>query len=604
VIINELVAGQYGSLMHFINDNFDVFMTGSRMPAIWIYPGATNLWIVFGGPGFLGEGFATFFLSLKCKTRVSIFAVGTTMFANFDGVLAGFYVSPTLRHYGRAHYYMPDPWYPAANGTISTVALKSLSPAEFAASWPLLPNLNGLIKPQYYGIVVVPKNFVLSFDITPTGIDPNYASVIHYTADGQNYASNGSRMPGIWFNPGATSLLIAFGGKDYLNYLSTKPLPLNVKTRVVIEAIGNQVVVFFNDVYEAYAGFPSERTTGTAHLFVSDPWHPPAKAILGNVRMVASEVPRGTAVNNETPLALTYGGVVNIPANFSLTFEVTPKSIIGGWANILHYTKNGVDNAPISRMPAIFFYPGSTALLVQMGYESTYGSITTSALPLNVKTKVTIEALGNQVTVYFNGVYAGLYVGTTPRSSGNAVLLISDPWHGKGDATLANVRLRSITTPDIVRPSLTLERKLTPSYYGSVIVPTDYELSFFITPLGTQPNYNSVLHYSKQAQDHSAEGTRMPGIWFNPNESGLLLGFDCVASQTIYITTPALPLSVATLIKVRAVGKVITVFYNNAAVATSSCATTRVTGSAHLFVSDPWYTPANALIKYLKMVGV
>jgi len=391
--------------------------------------------------------------------------------------------------------------------------------------------------------------------------------------------------------------------------IDTWAIPLNAKTTVVVEAIGPIMTVHLNGVFAGFFEAPGTRPSGWAHLFVSDLWYTPANAVVANIRISAitkSQFPL-CGLTNQMQLGPKYGGKVNVPVDYSLSFEITPKANVAGWSSIIHYSKDGKDNeTPGSRMPAVFFHPGSTHLHIRIGLEgaTNVGIDTASPLPLNTKTKVSIEAIGHHLTVYFNGVWAGFYVANAPRISGDAYLFLSDPFYQAADATIENVVLKAIQTSQVPRPDLASSFKLSQNYYGTVNVPADYELTFAISLLAATPNvWTSVLHYSKQPVDHGVEGSRMPGIWIHPDTTTLYVGFDCIGKQNEIVNTAALPLNVASTIKIRAVGKTVTLYVNNVSVSAATCEGDRISGLAHLFVSDPWYAPANANVKEICMVA-
>jgi hypothetical protein len=66
----------------------------------------------------------------------------------------------------------------------------------------------------------------------------------------------------------------------------------------------------------------------------------------------------------ETPIQInqTNVGYVNIPADFSLSFDITPKGIISESGSIIHLTGNGKDN---SRLPGIWFLPNTNNMYIQ-----------------------------------------------------------------------------------------------------------------------------------------------------------------------------------------------------------------------------------------------
>jgi hypothetical protein len=107
----------------------------------------------------------------------------------------------------------------------------------------------------------------------------------------------------------------------------------------------------------------------------------------------------------ETPIQInrTNVGYVNIPSDFSLSFDITPKGIISGWGSIIHFTGNGKD---LSRFSGIWFHPNTNNLSISfsgVGY-SLYGlGFTNVLLPANPKTQVQVIAVGVNIELLFNG---------------------------------------------------------------------------------------------------------------------------------------------------------------------------------------------------------
>ena len=131
--------------------------------------------------------------------------------------------------------------------------------------------------------------------------------------------------------------------------------------------------------------------------------------------------------------------VVSGKADYILSFDTVPKSTIGDWGSILHFTTDNNCCNFGQRSPAIWLVPGTTRLLVRIG-DSINGNwgIDTDALPLNVSTKVTLECNGTSVKLT---VGEKVYNATQPtyRFAGNLIVYAGDPWYLAAKAVISNL---------------------------------------------------------------------------------------------------------------------------------------------------------------------
>jgi hypothetical protein len=286
------------------------------------------------------------------------------------------------------------------------------------------------------------------------GTISEWASIIHYTQDGENYAAK-SRIPAIWFWPNSLNLHIRFSTTDNHNdgLDISNPLPMNVNTIVRVEAIGNIVAVYFNNTLQGSAILKGSRIFGEALRYASDPWHAPAKVILENLDMQSIST-FGYSPQPNMPLSVSIPEKVFVPENYSLTFNIQPLGTISEWASIIHYTQDGENYAAKSRIPAIWFWPNSLNLHIRFSTTDNHndGLDISNPLPINVNTTVRVEAVGNRVAVYFNNTLQGSLIVKGSRIFGEAYLYASDPWSSPARAILDNLDIRSITSLT-VRPN-------------------------------------------------------------------------------------------------------------------------------------------------------
>ena len=130
-------------------------------------------------------------------------------------------------------------------------------------------------------------------------------------------------------------------------------------------------------------------------------------------------------------------GTVNVEQDYTLSFDIIPKGTIGNWGSILHFTADRTDR---SRMPAIWFTPGSTGLHVRTG-DSTYwnwGLDSTAPLPLNQKSSFKLVCKGKSVTITVSGQTYQL-TQPTYRPTGQALVYACDPWWPIANVEISNV---------------------------------------------------------------------------------------------------------------------------------------------------------------------
>merc|ERR1719486_1358699 len=89
--------------------------------------------------------------------------------------------------------------------------------------------------------------------------------------------------------------------------------------------------------------------------------------------------------------------------NFKLEFSIKPHGKVHGWNNVLHFSAGTGSNG--SRIPAIWFYSGTTRMHVRMGrhHNGNDGCDPGRQLPLHTWTRVTVELVGHQLRVDYDG---------------------------------------------------------------------------------------------------------------------------------------------------------------------------------------------------------
>jgi hypothetical protein len=144
-------------------------------------------------------------------------------------------------------------------------------------------------------------------------------------------------------------------------------------------------------------------------------------------------------------------GTVMVPNNFVLSFTITVTSVRPQWGNIFHVNSKNQDWGVLgARSPALWVIPSTSELHVVIGTTSDVNwHINTKALPLNQKTLVTIYAVDQYITIYFNGVRAHSALSPGTRYVGNALVYASGPFHEPATAMISSFEFKphSSTTP-------------------------------------------------------------------------------------------------------------------------------------------------------------
>jgi len=136
------------------------------------------------------------------------------------------------------------------------------------------------------GTICTAVDYEVSFDLKLLGAVGGYGSIVHFTATAKNGIFNGCRIPGIWTNPSATTLLVVAGHQANHNPCATTSRALHngeeVTVRVRVQ--GTALTVWFGDekVHEGQMG--ARQSYDNAKVYVGDPWYEPANAELRNLR--------------------------------------------------------------------------------------------------------------------------------------------------------------------------------------------------------------------------------------------------------------------------------------------------------------------------------
>ena len=140
-----------------------------------------------------------------------------------------------------------------------------------------LSNLQTLIAPSHLlGIISVPINYNVAFDLNPLSLISGWGSIIHATATNSDSGVMGARVPGIWFYPSSTGLCVSLESASTQDYTLQAPsMALNVYSHVEVNIIGLYVVTTISGGASSVqnmtvkAGRP---VWNNVYIYSGDPW--------------------------------------------------------------------------------------------------------------------------------------------------------------------------------------------------------------------------------------------------------------------------------------------------------------------------------------------
>jgi len=147
-------------------------------------------------------------------------------------------------------------------------------------------------------------------------------------------------------------------------------------------------------------------------------------------------------------------GTVNVPKDYTISVVINPKGTVADWSSIFHFSSTGGNmNGVGSRMPAMFFNPGTTSLHIVIGdiNDANYYLNPPIALPLNQNSTVSIATMGNKIIITINGTQFN-YTQKTPggRPHGSAHVLSPNPWYTPINGDVKNLILGASSYQSVI----------------------------------------------------------------------------------------------------------------------------------------------------------
>ena len=171
-----------------------------------------------------------------------------------------------------------------------------------------------------------------------------------------------------------------------------------------------------------------------------------------------------TLENKRKPLAICAGSTLPVNVNptkgnilgkimatedYTLSFDITPRSTSGNWDSILHFTSDGDCCNPGNRVPGIWFVPGTYNLHVRVGDiggDGNFGFYSVAGCSVGKTTSVKLECTGNQLTLTV-GTNVEKLTQPHTRFSGPVTVYSGDPWYPAANCTIENLCYKGVNKP-------------------------------------------------------------------------------------------------------------------------------------------------------------
>ena len=150
---------------------------------------------------------------------------------------------------------------------------------------------------------------------------------------------------------------------------------------------------------------------------------------------------------------------IDIPLDYEIGLDITPNSKLeNGWGSIVHFTATGGDCCGYgSRIPGVWFWPGTRKLMVVDGHTANGDSHTGEwkcdntvlTLQPNKKYRLRMLFMRKTVSVWVNGKAACTNVPRVDRKVfKNVKVYVGDPFSQPAQAKVANFYFRAATAGD------------------------------------------------------------------------------------------------------------------------------------------------------------
>ena len=305
------------------------------------------------------------------------------------------------------------------------------------------------------------SNMSISFWINIKNLSNEHRNIFHFSNDNVNCCNVGNRVPAIWVNPNATTLVIVNDIIDKSNsYFTTDSLTLNTPIFIVMTWKDKTVQVYFNKNLIKTMTYTSSliTTNSDTYFYIGDPWYNNIDIeiknfTIFNTALNQEQISKIYAIQNvitnmwiykksiPTWMTITQNNLIGkfnqlgiySNSNMSIGFGLQINTIYTEFRNIFHFSNDNVDCCNIgNRVPAVWIYPNNTNILIANDTKKSPNEfIKVDNNNLGVNSFIMITWSNRTVTTYINSIkiISNTYDSDLIEISKDAMFYIGDPWY-------------------------------------------------------------------------------------------------------------------------------------------------------------------------------
>merc|ERR1719420_2678957 len=356
----------------------------------------------------------------------------------------------------------------------------------------------------------------------------------------------------------------------------------------------------------------------------------------------------GATYLSANPMRLVRGTELpptDLPLDYTVGFTITPKELVGEWANIIHVSATGNNCCNYGdRIPGIWFYANTYRFHIRDGSpsEGNAGCDPTEHLTQDVATAVRVEFRAFMMEVYYDDVKvceAARMDGRTTHA--NARIWLPDDWHAAAEAIVDDVYILPLPPVEgcMTRGACNYDSAASiegscdmpeagkdcngdPLYVQGIItmfaeettmvqqaepmaiinLPLDYAVEFDIKPTAAAGGWANIIHFTTDS-NCCAYGQRIPGVWFYGGTTRLHIR-DGRGSNGNDGCDPAeqLPLNEVTNVRMVMTADKLEVFYNGESKCSGDRGDRTNFDGIKVYATDPWHEVAAGSLQNLRVI--
>nr|XP_047140253.1 uncharacterized protein LOC105847613 [Hydra vulgaris] len=309
---------------------------------------------------------------------------------------------------------------------------------------------NGMMisKMNFLGLLTIPKEYEVSFEIYLSSTSGLYTNAIHIT-NGDNCCKYGSRISTVFFTYNLAAEFNAPVNNDGNYHFYTKPFTLQKWTRVKIKQYLSAGNYFYTVEIDGEAVHLVKNTNPqvfqNVKLYVSNLWHEAQPGYIRNliVQKFIEDLNENILVKNNLIARMPL-----LEKSYSVSFKIKPKSYKAMvFSSVIHLTIGGNVGNDGDRTPGIWFSnDASGSLLIASSVNGVVShSYPTKPLQLHEWSSIRVSQFQfNDVymyALYFNGGIIYKIQNSQPKTFSNVYVYAADPWSDTADASIKDFRI-------------------------------------------------------------------------------------------------------------------------------------------------------------------